>query len=273
MGPSPGDRGWTSPLRLSVSGKAAPTVVPAGQPPSVRMVTRCRQRVRRIPRRSLQKLRNAAYPEPSFTRGGAPMTVASAVDRLIRLRAVALALCLVAVAVAWGPSSRLEFDRSVEGLFHKDDPAAGQLSRRQAAIWWRRDRRWSPMPIRSCSPSRGWNASSGSTPAAGNIPGVQGVHQPGTGPACPARRSARSRCASTWSTKRSSRSSCARRCSTVELYRGRLLSTDGEDHAVSGQSGARSARMRRRVPEPSNKCRSRVRNTRPAGRAWPAGPC
>lgn len=50
------------------------------------------------------------------------MTLANAVDWLIRLRVPLLLLCIAAAAIAYGPSRRLEFDRSVEGLFHQSDP-------------------------------------------------------------------------------------------------------------------------------------------------------
>lgn len=46
----------------------------------------------------------------------------ASVDWLIQYRRPLLAMCLLAGVLAYGPSRRLEFDRSVEGLFHKDDP-------------------------------------------------------------------------------------------------------------------------------------------------------
>jgi predicted RND superfamily exporter protein len=48
--------------------------------------------------------------------------LARSVDWLIRLRLPLLLFCLVSGALAYTTSQRLEFDRSVEGLFHKDDP-------------------------------------------------------------------------------------------------------------------------------------------------------
>lgn len=50
------------------------------------------------------------------------MNLASVADWLIRLRVPLLLLSLAAAAVAYGPSQRLAFDRSVVGLFHEDDP-------------------------------------------------------------------------------------------------------------------------------------------------------
>jgi predicted RND superfamily exporter protein len=50
------------------------------------------------------------------------MLLERAVNWLLRLRAPLLVACIVTAALAYGPSRRLEFDRSVEGLFHKDDP-------------------------------------------------------------------------------------------------------------------------------------------------------
>jgi uncharacterized protein len=50
------------------------------------------------------------------------MTLSSVADWLIRLRLPLLLLCIAAAALAYGPSRRLEFERSVVGLFHKDDP-------------------------------------------------------------------------------------------------------------------------------------------------------
>jgi predicted RND superfamily exporter protein len=48
--------------------------------------------------------------------------LAASVDWLIQYRLPLFVACLLAGALAYGPSRRLEFDRSVEGLFHKDDP-------------------------------------------------------------------------------------------------------------------------------------------------------
>ena len=46
----------------------------------------------------------------------------SCVDLLLRLRLPLLGCCLLAALVCYGPSRRLEFDRSLEGLFTEGDP-------------------------------------------------------------------------------------------------------------------------------------------------------
>ena len=54
--------------------------------------------------------------------GAPPALLVRAVDWLIAMRVPWFALCMVAAALAYGPAGRLEFDRSVEGLFDRDDP-------------------------------------------------------------------------------------------------------------------------------------------------------
>ncbi len=68
-----------------------------------------------------------AWPPRDFVRldliaSGEPVDLVKAVDWLMRFRVPLLLACVVAGVLAYGPSRRLEFDRSVEGLFHQDDP-------------------------------------------------------------------------------------------------------------------------------------------------------
>lgn len=52
----------------------------------------------------------------------APVRLVRAVDVVLRIRVLLLMACLVMAAAAVGPSLRLEFDRSLEGLFTEGDP-------------------------------------------------------------------------------------------------------------------------------------------------------
>lgn len=52
----------------------------------------------------------------------APALLVRVVDTVLRLRVVLLVVCLATAALAVWPASRLEFDRSLEGLFNAGDP-------------------------------------------------------------------------------------------------------------------------------------------------------
>jgi len=71
------------------------------------------------PRNQVIRMHNRKAPPP--TAGDAPQLLKKAVDWLIRSRIILLTLCAAAAVLAYRPSSRLDFNRSIEGLFHQGD--------------------------------------------------------------------------------------------------------------------------------------------------------
>ncbi|MEO8495064.1 MAG: hypothetical protein ABI614_08335, partial [Planctomycetota bacterium] len=61
-------------------------------------------------------------PDVLSTIDDAPVRLVRAVDAVMRWRVLLLLVCLVMAVLAVRPSWRLEFDRSLEGLFTKGDP-------------------------------------------------------------------------------------------------------------------------------------------------------
>ncbi len=61
-------------------------------------------------------------PAAPSTIDDAPVRLIRAVDVVLRIRVLLLAACFVMALAAVAPSLRLEFDRSLEGLFTEGDP-------------------------------------------------------------------------------------------------------------------------------------------------------
>ncbi len=62
------------------------------------------------------------HPREATTVDDAPALLVSAVDTVLRWRVLLFVICLVLGALAIGPSLQLDFDRSLEGLFNEGDP-------------------------------------------------------------------------------------------------------------------------------------------------------